>query len=88
MLQSLDKATPRDLHTAITQINRQINSGSIERGSKEWDTLTQAMAEAKAELAKINQEQQAAQKSIQESAGGICTQNYGKKSTRTNKQNR
>ena len=29
-LQSLDKATPRDLRTAITQINRQLNSGSIE----------------------------------------------------------
>ena len=72
-LQSLDKATPRDLRTAITQINRQLNSGSIERGSKEWNTLTQAMAEAKNELAKINQEQRAAEKSVQERAGGLVT---------------
>lgn len=58
-LQSLDKATPRDLRTAITEINRQLNSGNIERGSKEWDTLTRSMAEAKAELAKVNEEFQA-----------------------------
>lgn len=67
-LQSLDKATPRDLRTAITQINRQLNSGNIERGSKEWNTLTRAMAEAKAELQKINEEQRAAEKSVADSA--------------------
>ena len=67
-LQSLDKATPRDLRTAITQINRQLNSGNIERGSKEWNTLTRSMAEAKAELAKINEEQRAAEKSVADSA--------------------
>lgn len=58
-LQSLDRATPKDLKSTITEINRQLNSGAIERGSKEWNTLTAAMANAKTELQKIKEEQKA-----------------------------
>ena len=56
-LQNLDRATPKDLQNTIREINRQLNSGSIARGSKEWNTLTAAMAEAKTELQKIKEEQ-------------------------------
>lgn len=58
-LQSLDRATPKDLRNTIREINRQLNSGAIERGSKEWNTLTAAMAKANTELKKIDEEQKA-----------------------------
>ena len=58
-LQNMDRATPRDLRNTIREINRQLNSGSIERGSKEWNTLTAAIAKANTELQKIDEEQKA-----------------------------
>lgn len=58
-LRNIDQATPKDLQNTIREINRQLNSGSIARGSKEWNTLTAAMAEAKTELQKIKEEQKA-----------------------------
>ena len=58
-LRNLDQATPRALRDTITQINRQLNSGSIQRGSTEWNTLTHALQEARAELQRIREEQQA-----------------------------
>ena len=74
-LQSLDRATPKDLKSTITEINRQLNSGAIERGSKEWNTLTAAMANAKAELQKIKEEQ----KAISEGVGKSWLQSFGDK---------
>ena len=58
-LRNLDQATPRSLRDTITQINRQLNSGSIQRGSTEWNALTHALQEARAELQRIREEQQA-----------------------------
>ena len=58
-LQNMDRATPKDLRNTIREINRQLNSGSIERGSKEWNTLTAAVAKANTELQKIKEEQKA-----------------------------
>lgn len=66
-LQNLDRATPKDLKNTITEINRQLNSGAIERGSKEWNTLTAAMANAKTELQKIKEEQKAITKGDEKS---------------------
>lgn len=59
-LTSLDKATPNELRKTIKEINKELNSGSIERGSEEWKALTSAIAQAKNELAKIREEQTAA----------------------------
>lgn len=58
-LRNLDQATPRQLRDTITQINRQLNSGAIQRGSTEWNALTHALQEARAELQRIRAEQQA-----------------------------
>ncbi len=74
-LKDLDHATPRDLKNTITEINRQLNSGSIERGSKEWNTLTAAMSQAKTELQKIKEEQ----KAISEGNGKSWLQSFGDK---------
>ncbi len=59
-LTSLDKATPNELRKTIKEINKELNSGSVERGSEEWKALTSAIAQAKSELAKIREEQTAA----------------------------
>lgn len=74
-LQNLDRATPKDLQNTIREINRQLNSGSIARGSKEWNTLTAAMAEAKTELQKIKEEQ----KTITKGDGTSWLQSFGDK---------
>lgn len=60
VLKNLDHATPKELKASIREINRELNSGNIERGSKQWNVLSQALAEAQAELKKIKDEQRAA----------------------------
>lgn len=64
VLNNLDKATPRELKATIKEINRELNSGSVERGSKQWKELTRALQETKAELKKISDEQKAAESSF------------------------
>ena len=63
VLGNLDKATPRELKATIKEINRELNSGSVERNSEQWKVLTRGLQEANAELKKIKAEQQAAEKS-------------------------
>lgn len=70
-LKSLDKATPNELKKTIKEIGKELNSGNVERGSREWNTLTEALKKAKAELNKINTEQKAAESSF--------GSNFGKK---------
>lgn len=69
VLENLDKATPRELKATIKEINRELNSGSVERGEKQWKELTRALQETKAELKKISDEQKAAEKSL--GGGGL-----------------
>lgn len=66
-LQELDKATPSELRRTIKELTKELNSGNIARGSKEWNTLTKAIAAANAELQKIKTEQNAANSTIQKS---------------------
>lgn len=63
-LRAVDKATPKSLQTTIKDLNRTINSGAVQRGSKEWDALNEAIRGARAELSNIREEQQAAAESV------------------------
>lgn len=74
VLRSLDHATPNELKKTIREINKELNSGSVERGSREWNVLTNALAQASTELKKIGEEQKAAQSSLSEGAS-----EFGKK---------
>lgn len=56
VLSKLDKASPKQLQNTIKQIERTLNSGTIERGSKEWMEMTDALRKCKAELANVNKE--------------------------------
>ena len=60
VLQNLDKATPKKLKETMNAIVKELNSGNIERGSKEWKVLTEALRKCKAELADVNKEMSAA----------------------------
>ena len=59
VLHRLDKATPKQLRDTIKDINKTLNSGTVERGSKKWDAYMHAIRAAKTELKKLNDEQKA-----------------------------
>ena len=59
VLHRLDKATPKQLRDTIKEIYKTLNSGTVERGSEEWDAYMHAIRAAKTELKKLNKEQEA-----------------------------
>lgn len=62
VLHRLDKATPKQLRDTIKEINKTLNSGTVERGSEEWDAYMNAIRAAKTELKRLNDEQKAFEK--------------------------
>lgn len=64
VLQNLDKATPKKLKDTMNAISKELNSGNIERGSKEWNTLTEAMRRCDEQLKSIRTEMKAAPKDM------------------------
>ena len=62
VLHRLDKATPKQLRDTIKEIYKTLNSGSVERGSEEWNAYMHAIRAAKTELKKLNDEQKAFEK--------------------------
>jgi len=56
-MQHLSTANPKELRRILTQINRELNSGHIERGTKEWDEYNEKLKQVKSELKKIADEQ-------------------------------
>lgn len=62
VLHRLDKATPKQLRDTIKEIYKTLNSGTVERGSKEWDAYMHAIRAAKTELKNLNEEQKAFEK--------------------------
>lgn len=59
VLANLDKAAPKQLQNTIKQIERTLNSGTIERGSKEWQMMTEQLRRCKQQLSDVNKEMQA-----------------------------
>lgn len=59
VLHRLNKATPKQLRDTIKEIYKTLNSGTVERGSEEWDAYMHAIRAAKTELKKLNDEQKA-----------------------------
>lgn len=55
-LRNLDSATPKQLRATLNELTKQINSGKVERGSKEWNTLTDAIKRTKEELKMVDNE--------------------------------
>lgn len=59
-MKNLSTATPRELRKTLAAINKELNSGNVARGSKEWQAYNQQLIRVKAELKTINDEQKAA----------------------------
>ena len=55
-LRNLDKSAPNELQRTIRELQRELNSGKVQRGSAEWQSLTRAIRETKQELANVNTE--------------------------------
>ena len=67
-LESIDKATPKELKATLKELTRELNSGNIARGSKEWDAVTASIRRVNEELGKIKTEQKAAADTLQKTA--------------------
>lgn len=57
-LRRMDKQTPKELQKTIRQINTELNSGAVKRGSEQWDAYTEALKSAKKELQDIRKQQE------------------------------
>lgn len=57
-LRRMDKQTPKELQKTIRQINAELNSGAVQRGSEQWDAYTEALKSAKKELQEIRAQQE------------------------------
>lgn len=80
-LARLDRATPKQLRATIRELNRELNSGAVERGTEQWDTLTRALRKANTELAAVRAETRAARQELDQGGegGGNFLSNFGKK---------
>ena len=56
-LRRMDKQTPKELQKTIRQINAELNSGTVRRGSEQWKAYTEALKSAKKELEAIKEQQ-------------------------------
>ena len=77
-LDNMSTAGPKQLKETIKDINALLNSGAIERGSAQWDSLTASLKQANTELTKIKNETKASQsawgkftKFLNDSWGGL-----------------
>lgn len=56
-LRDLSAASPRELQRTLRELNRQMESGNIRRGSEDWDRYTEAVRRTRGELQRIRDEQ-------------------------------
>ena len=61
-LRRMDEQTPKELQKTIRQINAELNSGAVKRGSEQWDAYTEALKSAKKELQDIRAQQEVEEK--------------------------
>lgn len=59
-MKNLSTATPKELRNLLKQINRELDSGNVQRGSAAWNAYNQQLVKVNTELAKIKAEQKAA----------------------------
>lgn len=55
-MKRLNEATPRELQQTIRNINAELNSGRVPRGTKQWEYYTNQLKLAQAELRKVRRE--------------------------------
>lgn len=71
VLSNLNTARPKDLKDALTAMNKQLDSGKIKRGSKDWNDLNMNIRRVRGELNKIAVESQISESRISRIANGF-----------------
>lgn len=56
VLGNISTANLKELRTTLNNINKELNSGTIERGSERWNQLAEKAREVKEEISKVNTE--------------------------------
>lgn len=56
VINNLNGSSVNELKNALKEMTRELNSGKIKRGSKEWDVLTSSIKRTREELSKIKKE--------------------------------
>ncbi|MGM9620501.1 MAG: phage tail tape measure protein [Bacteroidaceae bacterium] len=62
-LGNLDKSAPNELKRTLRELQKELNSGKVQRGSAEWQALTKAIRETKDALDAVNRELRTTQQS-------------------------
>ncbi len=55
-MERLNESTPKELKRTIADINRELDSGRVPRGSKQWEELSAQLKQAEFELKKVKSE--------------------------------
>ena len=69
ILDNLSGQTVRELRRNLKSLQKAIESGEVERGSKEWDALAEAIRKTKEEIYKVNQETKFTKSMLTDGAG-------------------
>lgn len=62
-LKNLDKSAPNTLKQTLRELQKELSSGKVQRGSAEWQALSKAIRETKDALNDVNRELRATQQS-------------------------
>lgn len=71
VLSNLHTAKPKELKDALTAMNRQLDSGKIKRGTKDWSDLNSKIKLVRGELTKIAAESQVSESRMSRIANGF-----------------
>lgn len=61
VLKNLSTAGPKELQRTLKNLNKELTSGRIQRGSKEWDQLQASIRRVRTEIERVNAEGRASQ---------------------------
>lgn len=77
VMNNLSVAGPKELQRTMRVINMELNSGRVQRGSKEWDIYMKSLRQVNSELKKIKEESGRVNKSLFEKIADRADRVYG-----------
>ena len=80
VLGQISSANLKELKTTLRDLNRELNSGDVQRGSERWNQLAAKARDIKAEIEKVNQEFKATKELNKDNdSGKSWVQRFGEK---------
>ena len=71
VMDNLEGKSVKQLKYTLKELNAMLASGEVERGSQEWDMLTEAIRRTKGELAQVREQTRVTGNAVSQSAGGV-----------------